>query len=137
MAESGINVLLKIGDGADPEVFTELAGQKSTQLNLTSSPVDTSNKTTGGWGRTLAGLNNGTVTCSGTAEWPDTAGIKRLETVFGARGTINCELIVNTAGDKWAGAFSITSLDISGDDNGAAVYSLNLQNAGALVKTDA
>lgn len=132
MAESGIKVILKIGDGAGSEVFTELAGQKSTQINLTSSPVDTSNKTTGGWGRTLPGLNNGTVSCSGTAEWPDTAGITRLETAFLARGTVNCELIKNEAGDKWSGAFAITSFDVSGEDNGPTTYSITLQNAGAL-----
>ena len=47
--EDGINVILKVGDGGEPEVFTILAGQQSTTLNLASAMADTTNKDDAGW----------------------------------------------------------------------------------------
>jgi predicted secreted protein len=43
---------------------------------------------------------------------------------------VNCELILNDTGNMYAGAFSITQLDIGGANDGATEYSVTLQNAG-------
>ena len=129
--ESGINVLLKVGDGVTPtEVFTELAGQKDTRMSGAGNPIDSSDKTTGGWGTTMSGTRNMTVTASGIAVWPDTTGIERLRTQWEAGATVNCELILNAQGDKYAGAFSITQFDVGGGHDGATEYSFTLQNSG-------
>lgn len=130
--ESGKKVLVKVGDGADPEVFTAIAGQKDGRLALAASPVDVSDKTTDGWGSTITGTKNATVTVSGVANWPDTNGINRIQAAFEADEAINCEFVYNTAGDKYSGPMSITQFEVGGANDGATEYSITLQNAGAL-----
>ncbi|MFD2206637.1 phage tail tube protein [Kiloniella antarctica] len=128
--ESGVKVILKVGDAADPEVFTDLKGQKDTRMSGAGNAIDVSDKTTGGWGSTLAGTRNMTVTASGLVVWPDTTGIDVLRGHWEAGTTVNCELVLNDNGDKYSGAFSITQLDIGGASDGATEYSVTLQNAG-------
>lgn len=135
--ESGKTVLLKVGDGADPEVFTAVDGQKDTRLSLAASPVDVSDKNTDGWGATITGTKNATVTLSGVAVWPDTKGLKALQDAFQADELINCQLIMNAAGHKWSGPMAVTQLEIGGANDGATEYSITLQNAGALAWTTA
>ena len=132
--ESGVKVLLKVGDGATGttpgEVFTTLAGQKDTRMSGSGNPVDTSDKTTGGWGSSISGTRNMTVTATGLAVWPDMAGIDRLRSVWEGGETVNCELILNEAGAKYTGAFAITQFDVGGSNDGATEYSITLQNSG-------
>ncbi|KKJ75446.1 hypothetical protein WH95_18570 [Kiloniella litopenaei] len=128
--ESGVKVILKVGDGADPEAFNDLSGQKDTRMSGAANAVDVSDKTTGGWGSTLPGTRNMTVTSSGFAVWPDTNGLQILRAHWEAGTNVNCELILNDSGNKYAGAFSITQLDIGGANDGATEYSVTLQNAG-------
>ena len=129
--ESGVNVLLKIGDGGDPETFTSLAGQKSTRMTGAASPIDTSDKTTGGWGSTLPGTRSMTISCSGVAHWPDQLGVHRVRAAWEAGEDITCELVLNSAGDKYTVPLSVTQCDIGGDDDSATEYSFTLQNASA------
>lgn len=127
--ERGTQVLLKVGDGASPEVFTSLAGQQSTEMNINGNPIDTSDKTTNDWGTALQGIKNMTITCSGQVSWPDTAGLERLRSQMHAGNTVNCRIVLNTAGANYEGAFSITDLSITGDRDNVTSYSLTLQNA--------
>ena len=129
--ESGVKVLLRVGDGATPtEAFTALAGQRDTRMSGSGSPIDVSDKTTGGWGSTISGTRNMTVTATGVANWPDTTGLDRLRGVWESGGTVNCELILNDAGHKYGGAFSVTQFDVGGGHDGATEYSITLQNSG-------
>ncbi len=134
--EDGIKVLLQVGDGGGSEVFTTLAGQQSTTLSRSGAAVDVSDKDLD-WTRALAGKKSAQVSATGNLNWPDTAGIRRLETVFDNKETVNCRLILNDAGDYYEGAFVVTQLDIQGDDGDGTQYSLTLQNAAALTRTPA
>ncbi len=131
--EVGKNVILKVGNGATPtEVFTALAGQRDAKLTINGQSIDVSDKTTNNWGATLAGTLNATVTVSGFVSWPDTTGWDALRLKALAGSTVNFELVVNAAGDKFKGPFSITSFNIGGEQNSGTSYDITLESAGAL-----
>ena len=79
-AESGVNVLLKVGDGGSPTLFTTVAGQQNTTFDGTTETADITDKANAGWGSTISTLIRGTIQCSGVAVWPDTAGLDQVRT---------------------------------------------------------
>ncbi len=131
-AEKGINVLLKVGNGAGTEVFNTLAGQKDTKLQLQKDTTDSTHKGSNGWKESLSGNRGGTITCSGTAQWPDTTGLEALRASYMGDTPINCEAILNANGDKYTGAFHVTNWEISGPESGTTDYSFTLQSTGVL-----
>lgn len=135
--ESGKKVLLKIGDGADPEVFTSVKGQRDTRLSMQASPTDVSDKTSDGWGATIPGTKQATITVSGVAVWPDTAGWDVLREAFEDEAEINVHLVANTDGDGWKGPVTVTGFDYGGSHDGGQEYSITLQNSGPLVWVEA
>ena len=48
-AEKGSAFLLKIGNGANPPVFSTMAGLRTTQLSVNGEPVNVTSKDSGGW----------------------------------------------------------------------------------------
>lgn len=130
--EKGTYVLLAVGDGGTTEVFTDLAGQRNTQMQGAANQVDLSDKTTGGWGSSGAGLRTVSVTTSGHCVWPDSTGLKELEAAWRAGDNINCKLKLNAGGGYYLGAFAVTQFQISGAHDGYTEYSLTLQNNGAV-----
>jgi TP901-1 family phage major tail protein len=133
--EGGIKVLLKVGNGATSETFTTLAGQKMTTFGGSTNVADTTDKSNSGWQTGLATTISGNVSCSGNATWDAT--LERVRTSWHARTTLNCELILNDNGDKYAGPFYVTSFQIDGEVNDATQYSIELQPAAALTYTAA
>lgn len=130
--ESGTKVILKVGDGGTPtEVFTDLGGQQDTEMTGDSTTADITDKTNLGWGSTLNVLRNLNVTASGKVVWPDTAGLAALRVAWETGANINCELILNAAGDKYTAPFTVTSFNISGSHTDATMYNITLGNAGA------
>ena len=88
-------------------------------MSGSGNPIDVSDKTTGGWGSTISGTRNMTVTAT-VANWPDTTGLDRLRGVWESGGTVNCEPILNDAGDKYDGA-SVTQFDVGGGYDGDGI----------------
>lgn len=133
-AESGLKVLLKVGDGGTPtEVFTVLAGQQNTTMGGSTNIADITDKSNNGWELGLATTRSGKVSCSGVAKWD--AQLARLEKQWLAGDTVNCECVLNAAGDKYAGPFYVASFEISGETKDATKYSIELQPAAALTRT--
>ena len=128
-AESGVNVLLKIGDGGSPTIFTTVAGQQNTVFDGAAETADITDKANAGWGSTIATLIRGTIQCSGVAVWPDVAGLDQIRSSWQARTTIEGEITFSIAGAKYFGFFYITSLQISGTHTGATEYSFTLETA--------
>lgn len=110
------------------ESFSTVSGQKTGSAQGQANSIDTTDKTTGDWGSNIAGTRTLTVQCGGQAVWPDTAGLKRLETAFATGEDVNILLIKNVSGDHWYLTASITSLQIEGADNGVTSYSATLVN---------
>ena len=66
-AQKGSALLMKIGDGASPEVFTTIGGMRSTSISMNDEVVDITNKDSSRARTLLAqgGVNSMTVTGSG------------------------------------------------------------------------
>ena len=128
-AESGVNVLLKVGDGGSPTLFTTVAGQQNTVFDGTTETADITDKANAGWGSTISTLIRGTIQCSGVAVWPDTAGLDQVRTSWQARTTLEAEITFSIAGAKYFGFFYITAFQISGTHTGATEYSFTMETA--------
>ena len=133
--EKGLNVVLQVGDGASPgEVFTTLAGQRDTTLDGSTTTADTTDKSNAGWETSEAVTRSGQVTCSGQCSWGD-APLEALLAAWRTSNPVNCELVLNAAGDKYAGNFSITAAQISGPFNDMTTYNFTLSPTAALTFT--
>jgi TP901-1 family phage major tail protein len=134
----GRALLVKIGDGADPEVFSNLCGLNSKALTINNSSIDVTTpdcSTPGGalWTETLNGLKNVTVTGDGFFE--DSASESRMNTVaMAADNSCNFTVTVPAFG-TYAGAFRIASLEFGGETEGGVTYSLSLESTGAVTFT--
>ncbi len=130
----GSDFIVKVGNGATPEVFTALAGQVSANVSSSADRIDTSNKADGAYGSSLAGKLNVSVSVSGITDWDDDM-LQRIESQYTARNRINLEITQSTGARKEAGAFAILSFELTGDDNDVQKYSVNFQSVGALTIT--
>ena len=136
----GRALLVKIGDGADPEVFSNLCGlnSKSLSINNTSIDVTTPDCTTPGgvlWTETLNGLKN--VSVSGDGFFEDSTAEARMNTiVMQADNQCNFEIVVPDFG-TYAGAFRIASVEFGGETEGGVTYSISLESTGAVTFTAA
>ena len=131
--EDGINVILQVDDGAAG--FDILGGQISTSLNLQAVIADTTNKDSAGWQGSLATTRSGDVSVSGVLDTTDPAWIT-LKDAWVAGTSESCELILNAAGDKWAGNFFVEALPGAGDIGGASTYDFTLKSSGVLTYTN-
>ena len=136
----GRALLVKIGDGADPEVFSNLCGLNSKSLTINNSAIDVTTPdctTPEGalWTETLAGLKN--VSVSGDGFFEDSTAEARMNTVvMQADNQCNFEVILPDFG-TYAGAFRITSVEFGGETEGGVTYSLSLESTGAVTFTAA
>jgi predicted secreted protein len=128
------NALILEAEAAGEEVtvklesFAKLKGQRDTRSSGAGNPIDTSSKDSGGFGSSIAGTRNQSVTVAGIIRWPDTA-LDKLR-VHWADGTRPwCKLVMNEAGDHWFGQYAVTQFDGGGSNDSATEYSVTLQNA--------
>jgi TP901-1 family phage major tail protein len=136
----GRALLVKIGDAASPEVFTNLCGLNSKSLTINNSSIDvTTPDCTAPEGAlftaTLAGLKN--VSLSGDGFFEDSVAEARMNTVaMAADNNVNMQVVVPDFG-TYAGAFRIASLEFGGETEGGVTYSISLESNGAVTFTAA
>ncbi len=131
-AQKGKDLLIKIGDGASPEVFTTVAGLRATQLGFNAQTVDVTNAdSTDQWRELLAGGGVKTASVSGSGVFKDAASDAALRTAFFAQATPDFQLVIPSFGTI-TGPFKIASLQYEGPYDGELKLSLSLASAGAL-----
>jgi len=136
----GRALLVKIGDGASPEVFSNLCGLNSKAMTINNTSIDVTTpdcSTPGGalWTETLNGLKNVSITGDGFFE--DSTSETRMNTVaMAADNSCNFTVTVPAFG-TYAGAFRIASLEFGGETEGGVTYSLSLESTGAVTFTAA
>jgi predicted secreted protein len=135
MAQSGKVVVLKVGNGATSEMFTTLQGQQQTVMDGSTQVADTTDKSNNGWQTGMVTTIGGNINCNGIAMWD--AQLERLRSQWEAQLPVNCELIINSDGDKYSGSFYITQFNIDGNVTDAVKYAISLQAAAALTFTAA
>lgn len=133
-------LILKIGDGASPEVFTKIAALRDTTITETQATVETTNKDSAG-NRTL--LDDKTLlsmSVSGTGVFTDDATIASVRTAFRAGTLNNFEIDVvgtdaTTAGEVLTGAFQITQFEVAGANASEVNYSITLESSGVITSS--
>ena len=134
-AQKGKDILLKIGDGASPEVFTTVAGLRTRTLSLNAKTVDaTDSDSTGRWRELLAGAGVRQVSVSGAGVFRDAASDAAIRTAFFDQSARSWRLIVPDFGTL-EGPFLVAALEYAGSHEGEATYALTLASAGAVTFT--
>jgi TP901-1 family phage major tail protein len=131
-AEKGSAFLLKIGDGAQPPVFTTVAGLRTTQLSINGDPIVITNKGSGAWRELLSGAGVRSVSVSGAGVFTGSVAEARIKTMA-LSGTLDDYELSFESGERMRGKFLVTRLDYSGDFNGERSYTLALESSGAVV----
>ena len=122
-ANRGVDAVLYLGDVA-------LGGQKNATISRRMNPINITNKITGEWSESLAGIKSWTLTCSGmfikNQECFDI-----LENAFKLGSSINVKL---TDGNKiYRGSALITSFPVATVYNDTYTYNLIMIGSGELV----
>lgn len=135
-AQKGSALLLKIGDGASPEVFTTVGGLRSTSITMNDEAVDVTTKDSSSVRALLANGGVQSTSISGSGVFTDAASEATLRTQFGASTFKNYEVIVPDFG-TYSGAFMVASLEYAGEYNGEVTYSVTLESSGTITFTSA
>ena len=131
-AQKGKDLLIKIGDGADPEVFTTVAGLRATTLAFNARPIDVTNADSAEhWREILSGGGVKSATLSGSGVFKDAASDAALRTAFFNQSCPNFEVVIPSFGTV-TGPFKLTALSYDGPYDGELKLSLSLASAGAL-----
>lgn len=131
-AQSGKDLLLKIGDGGDPESFASVAGLRAKTIMLNARTVDATNADSpGAWRELLSGAGVKSCAVSGSGIFVDAAADATVRAAFFAQSADSWRIVVPDFGTI-DGAFLVTSLEYSGRHDGEAAYALSLASAGAL-----
>jgi TP901-1 family phage major tail protein len=133
--QKGRDVLIKIGDGADPEVFTTVAGIRAKTISLNAKSVDgTSGESTDAWRELIAGAGVKSASVSGSGVFKDAASDSAIQQAFFAQATKTFQLVIPDFG-VLRGPFLIEALDYSGDHDGEAAFAITLASAGVVAFT--
>lgn len=136
-AEKGRAFLAKIGDGGTPtELFTTVAGLRSTSMTINDEAVDITNKDSGGWRELLAGAGVKNVSVSGSGVFKNSQAELDVQAKIMATPSViaNWELEFEN-GAKFAGAFQVTQLQYTGEHNGERTYTWTLESSGTIAFT--
>lgn len=131
-AEKGSAFLLKIGDGAEPPIFTTVAGLRTTQLSINGDPVVITHKGSGAWRELLSGAGVRSVSVSGAGVFTGSVAETRIKSMA-LSGTLDDYELSFESGERMRGKFLVTRLDYSGDFNGERSYTLALESSGPVV----
>lgn len=132
-AQKGKDLLLKIGNGGEPESFVTVAGLRSTSLAFDAKEVDiTSADSAGMWRELLAGSGVKSAGISGSGVFKDAASDAALRSVFFDQSLDNWQIVIPDFGTV-TGPFKLTALQYEGPHDGEVKISLALASAGALV----
>ena len=129
-AQAGKDMLLKIGDGGEPEGFVTVAGLKARTIGLNARTVDVTDADSAGrWRELLAGAGAKSCSVSGQGIFRDAASDARVREVFFEQAARNWRLIVPDFG-VIEGPFLVAALEYAGEHEGEASFALSLASAG-------
>ena len=135
-AQKGKDLLIKIGDGGDPESFATVAGLRATTLAFNAQTVDITNADSANAWRELLDAGVKSATLSGNGVFKDASSDEALRAAFFNQTLPNFQIVIPNFGTV-AGPFKITSLQYDGPYDGEVKISLSLASAGALTFTGA
>ena len=134
----GRALLVKIGDGAATEAFSNLCGLNSKAITINNSMIDVTTPdctTPSGalWTESLNGVKN--VTISGDGYFEDSVPELRMNTVAMAADPKANFTVTIPAFGTYAASFYLESLEFGGETEGGVTYSLTLTSNGPVTFT--
>lgn len=130
-AQKGLEILVKRGNAATPEVFTALAGLRTKSVQMNKETVDvTSADDTSRWRQLLAGAGIKSFSISGSGVLKDNQVMKDMVDDSLDDTFVNYQVIIPGIG-TFEGPFQATC-SYAGDHNAEATYDLTLESAGDL-----
>ena len=131
---AGADVLLKVKKQEGSYVV--LGGQKGASLSRSAETIDVSDKTSGGWSEAIMGLKSWSVECDGFVTLGD-EGLKLMHEAFDERKSLEIEIKVGgETGYTYTGSVVITDFPEEFSYDSAVTYSLSLQGASPLKRTE-
>tara|TARA_Y100001937_G_C7119468_1_gene331867 strand:+ start:1140 stop:1553 length:414 start_codon:yes stop_codon:yes gene_type:complete len=130
-AQKGSALLMKIGDGASPEVFTTIGGMRSTSLTMNDEMVDITTKDSSGARTILAQGGVNSITVSGSGVFTDLPSETTLKQKFNVSALTNYQFLVPDFG-TFTGSFMLTTLEYGGEFNGEVTYSFTFESSGTI-----
>lgn len=128
----GQELIVKIGDGGEPEGFVVVAGMRARSITLGAGLVDaTTVESPGAWRELIAGGGTKRVEVSGSGVFKDAASDARLRAAFFAGETPMLRLEVAAFG-VISGPFAIAELTYGGEHNSEAMFSIRLASVGVI-----
>ena len=133
-AQKGRAFVLKISDGLSSPAFSVVGGMRTTGLTINGEMVDVTDKDSDGWRELLANAGTRTVTISFAGVFKDTATEEQIKDAA-FNQDLNDYRAEFEDGDFFSGAFQLTSLEYTGEHNGARQYSGTLESSGTVTNT--
>lgn len=130
---AGVDVLVWVQKGVDE--YIAIGGQSGASLELSSDVIDITDKNSGGWRSSMAGMLSWSLSADGFLVEDDEA-LEILETKFLAREFIEME-VKFPSGKLYKGTASISSFPLDLSQDSAVSYSLQFDGVGPLEITPA
>ena len=138
--QKGRALLIKIGDGGDPETFSNLCGLTSKTFTINNEDTevttpDCANPEGALWRQSISGIKS--VSINGDGFFEDSASELRANNVAMATdNAVNLEIIVPDFG-TYSGAFRITTMEYGGEQSNGVTYSVAFESNGEITFTAA
>lgn len=134
--QKGRALLIKIGDGADPEVFTTLCALQSKTITINNEEIDVTTPdcdTPEGpmWTEVLDGTKRVSFSGNGISKGRAEE-IATLTAVLADTPIANLEVIIPNFG-TFSGAFFFSSFELGGEQSGGITMSLSAASSGPVV----
>ncbi len=138
-AQAGRNFLLKLGNGTSPETYTTVTGFRATDITINGSPVDITNKSSGGWQELLpgAGVRSCDITGSGVYDANSAVALATVVDAALAGGEILPFQVVSQAGDYFVGYWAVAIFKRAGQYNEAETFNITLKSHGVITHVPA
>lgn len=131
VAQKGNLVLLKADlTSALPQVFSTIAGLRTTSWTVNGEDVDVTTKDDDGWQQRLAGAGVRSISISAAGIFQDSAAEDTIRQ-WAFDQTINPFQLIFENGDRLEGQFQISTYERAGDHDAAETYALTLTSHGA------
>lgn len=132
-AGAGSDFIIKMGDGAGPEVFTTVAGMKSTGASINNESIDITNKDAPRFRELISGgIKSMSLTLSGVMKNSQTIKDLLAAIMSTTGGDIKNFKLISGLGYSFSGAFFIASFEPNGDIGKDETYSLKLESSGTI-----
>jgi TP901-1 family phage major tail protein len=134
-AQKGKDLLIKLGDGGDPEAFATVAGLRTVSLGFNAQTIDITNADSADlWRELLANAGVRSASISGSGVFKDATSDASVRSIFFAQDFRNWKIAIPDFGEV-TGPFAVTALQYEGAHDGEVKMSMSLASAGALTFT--